>query len=268
MPYISFSIDRLPNFLDLILELEPIQKKELVSKASIKFNRSKKTMKEFITSLKNLSLIVQKNNKISTSELSKKMLASAKNDFWKLLRERLQGNNCIASILDAIKDMAGQRVKVKSNKNYYYQLSAMLRKNFGFFYASPRRLDRFITLFRKTRILDYDPFLDEYFLVSKYSVPNDTLHRIIKREYEKLKSMLEKKTGTTWVPIDQLCSQVCRREGIEVKAFNSFMKSALEKGELQFAQASASRVEVRKRGIEKEGTIYFYVKIPKGEEEF
>lgn len=262
VPYISFSIDRLPEFLDLILELEPVQKKDLVSKASIKFNRSKKTMKEFITSLRNLGLIIQKNSNIFTSELSKEMLADGKKDFWKLLRENLQNDDRIVSILEAIRQMSSKGMKVKSNENYYNQLSTTLQANFEFSYASPRRLSRFITLFRRMSMLDHDPFLDEYFLVSKYSVSDDTLRRIIKSEYDKLKSMLEKKTGTTWVPIDQLCSQACRKHGIEVEMFNSFMRRALEKGEFQFAQASASRVEVRKRGIEKGGTIYFYVKIP------
>lgn len=266
MPYVSFSINRLPDFLDLISELEPVQRKELTSKVSIKFDRSEKTIEEFITSLKNLRLIVQKDNKIYTSELSKEMLSSDKKDFWKHLRESLLDNNRIRNILEAIENMSRQKVKVKSSENYYAQLSTTLRVKFGFSHASPRRLSRFITLFKKTHILDYDPFLDEYFLISKRSVSDDTLRRITKREYKQLKSVLEKKTGTTWVPIHQLCSRVCQREGIEVNAFYSFMRRALDKGEFQYAQASASRVEVRKGGIEKGGTIYFYVKIPEEEE--
>jgi len=268
VPYISFSTNRLRNFLDLILELEPIPKEDLVSKASIKFNRSKKTMKEFVLSLENLGLIVQKNRDIFTSDLSKKMLTSSRKAFWNLLRENLQNDDRIISILEAIQEMSSKGVKVKSNENYYKQLSTTLQANFGFSYASPRGLDRFITLFRKMHLLDHDPFLDEYFLVSKYSVSDDALRRITKREYEKLKDILKKKTGTTWVPIDQLASQACRKEGIEVKTFNSFLRRALEKGEFQFAQASGSRVEVRERGIEKGGTIYYYVKIPEMEEEF
>ncbi len=196
------------------------------------------------------------------------MLANDKKDFWKLLRENLQNDDRTISILEAIQELSRNEVKVKSNENYYHQLSNTLKTNFNFSYASPRNLDRFITLFRKTHLLDYDPFLDRYFLVSKYSVPDKTLRRMIEREYKKLKSELEKKTGTTWVPIDNLGSQICWREGIELKEFRSFMKRALEKGEFQFAQASGSRVEVRRGGIEKGGIMYFYVKILEGEKEF
>lgn len=263
VPYISFSVERLPDFLDLILKLEPIEKKDLLLKTSLKFKRSKKTMEEFILSLKNLNLIIQKNNLISTSELSKKMVSISKENFWELLRENILRDKNISSILDAIIDITKQRIKVKSNENYYNQLSNILKDKYGFTFASARMLDRFITLFRKTNILNYDPFCNEYFLVSKHSISDDELFKIVKREYNKIKNILEKKTGTDWVPIDQLNSQVCRKEGIEMKLFNEFMKRALKKGKLQFAEASASRNKVRERGIEKNGSIYFYVKIPK-----
>lgn len=259
VPYISFSVERLPAILELIKSSEPTKKEELFCEASKKFSRSRKTIQEFVISLKNLGLVKEEVGKLSLTEGSSRMMNNKK-DFWKILSEELLKSVIVSNILDAVSLISEEEVKVTSTDEYYHRLSKVLKTKFSFSSASPRELDRFITLFRKMKILDYDPFSDEYFLVRKSSVDERSLETLLMRKYEEIRNEMFKRTGTSWVPIDQLRSGICKDEGIAKDAVDEFLHRVLEKNGFQFAEASASREEVRKGGIEKNGKIYFYVK--------
>ena len=261
VPYISFSVDRLPALLELIKSSGPMEKDALIRQASESFSRSRKTIQEFVISLKNLGLVKEENGKISLTESSSRMMMNNRKDFWEILRQELLENVIVSNILDAIFLMSEEEKKVTSNEEYYHSLSRVLQNRFSFSSAPPRELDRFITLFRRIKILDYDPYSDEYFLVRKNSMDDKSLETLLIQEYKEIKKEMEKRTGTSWVPIDQLRSKICMGEGIETEVVNRFLKGIWDKNRFQFAEASASRKEVRKGGIEKNGKIYFYVKI-------
>jgi len=261
VPYISFSIERLLPFLGLIKSSGSIKKETLISRASQIFSRSKKTIQEFIISLKNLDLIEEEDGEISLTEISKELMLSSKEDFWESLRQELLKKEVVLSILDAISITSQEKKKVTSNEEYYHYLSKTLLTKYSFASASPRDLDRFITLFRKIKILDLDPLTNEYFLVRKHDIEEKALETILTQKYVTLKNEMIRRTGTSWVPIDRLRSEICRGEGIETEAVNRLLKKMVARRGFQFAEASAARREVRKGGIEKKGKIYYYLKL-------
>jgi len=206
-------------------------------------------------------LVQESNGKISLTETGQNILTSKGGEIWEALRKELLKDEIIIEILQSIKDMSKEDINVRSSEDYYHRLSEVLREKYNFKSASPRALDRFITLFRKVKALDYDPFSNEYFIVRKHHISKDFLETILLEKYEQIKGEMIKKTGTSWVPVDLLRSRICREEGIETSVVNEFFKNAIERDDFQFAEASASRNEVRKGGIKKDDKIYFYVKI-------
>jgi len=261
VPYISFSVDKLPMFLSLVSKKEVMRKDDLILEVSEKFSRSRKTIQEFIISLKNLGLLREENRKISLTESSRRIISKDREDFWPTLREEMLHHKLILEILYAIDFMSRQKIKVKSNEEYYNALSKVLQTKYGFDFASPRELDRFITLFRKLKILDYDPFLDKYFIVRIHDIDHKSLEKIVIKKYEEISNKMKTKTGTFWVPVDQLRSGITEERGIDAEVLDKFFKKAIGGYKFQFAEASASRREVRKGGIKKNGKIYYYMKI-------
>jgi len=237
-----------------------MEKNTLLDEASKTFRRSRKTIQEFVISLKNLGLIKEENGEISLTENSLRMMMNNGRNFWEIFKQELLKNAVVSNILDAIFSMSREEEKVTSNEEYYHSLSRILQNKFSFSSASPRELDRFITLFRRMKILDYDAFSDEYFLIRRNVISEKSLEKLLMQKYEEIRNEMIKRTGTYWVPIDQLRSRICMDEGIETDVVNRFLKMLFEKDEFQFAEASASRREVRKGGIERNGKIYFYIK--------
>lgn len=261
VPYISFSVQRLPALLKMIKSLEPIEKGVLINEASRRFSKSRKTIQEFIISLKNLMLVEERDGKILLTKSSSSMILNDEKQFWGILRQELLSNATVLNILDAISLMSKEEKRVTSSEEYYQDLSRILQTEFSFTSASPRELDRFITLFRRMKILDYDPYSNGYFLVRKNIVDERCLETILVEKYQEIRNEMTRRTGTSWIPINQLRSKVCISEGIATEAFDRLIKRIWDENGYEFAEASASRKEVRKGGIEKNGKIYFYIKM-------
>ena len=250
IPYISFPVKEIFNILGLINQKEPIDKSDLINKIALKIKRKEKTSQEIIISLRNLGLIKMAQKKVELTDRAKNI------EDVPTFKKFILNKKYVKDMIKSIHILEERKVFNQSTEDYFSSLLNVLEEKFNYKKVALRVIDRFITLFRFLKIIDYDNFMDRYYIVND-NISKGRFKKEIKNVY---KGLLSNKT--TWVRIPQLRSNVISNIKISRDKFKKLFIDLLDSNKnFEVASASIVRDEVKKFGLKKDKKIYFYLKI-------
>ena len=227
LPYIRFPVTKLPKILKVIKSNNNQNRDELITNLIHELNCSERIANDTLISLANLKLIKSQNGQIALSDEGMTITKKIKRGSWSEARSGLHSYllaySEINDIIQVIKKLAEKGIPAKSRKKDFATISEILMNEFGYARASVGSVDRYITLFRKTRSL-VSPIVDLRDFTFKNKIENiDDFTSCVWSAYMSIiknDPILEK---VRWVPISEIENKITKKTNLEKDAFINYL---------------------------------------------
>jgi hypothetical protein len=162
--------------------------------------RKEKTTENYVRSLRYLGLIEIVNGRVVVSSAGQR-LAEAGDPGWKrVLHDHLERFNEIQDVITVITGLSMEGYPMTSAKGYFQLVVDRLTNTHGYETISIRRIDNYISLFRKINSMQ---------LIGSFPVPSvvntsDEVLILVRRAFEELKANNPLFEKVPWLPIMQL----------------------------------------------------------------